>query len=149
MRQEGFTLIELLLTISIIGFIATMSLITFDNTRIKAREAKMNSDLRQIILAIDLARADKNKVLGDITGSFCSACACSGGYETSSCIDRFNYAFRALGFPGLLKDPWGIPYILDENEYEWSWDQCRCDTVHSAGHSANILINPFLCDKCH
>lgn len=158
MDEAGFTLVELLLTISIIGFLATMSLITFDNTRLKARDARMNADLTQIILAIDLARNTKNTVLGGngagqgVTGRYWSEGHCipgpwNGSFSDPLCLTYMNDAFRAIGFPQAPIDPWGHPYLIDENELENG--NCNCDIIHSYGHSAGIKLTPYICNKCN
>ena len=33
----------------------------------------------------------------------------------------------------MLRDPWGSPYTLDENEREGGPTDCRLDTIRSAG----------------
>ncbi|MBU2264316.1 type II secretion system GspH family protein [Patescibacteria group bacterium] len=53
-KSKGFTLIELLVVISIIGFLATASMVVFNNVRMKARDTKRKSDLKQLSTAIQL-----------------------------------------------------------------------------------------------
>ena len=45
-------MIELLVVISIIGFLATASMVVFNSARMKARDAKRVADLRQIAVAL-------------------------------------------------------------------------------------------------
>lgn len=56
----GFTLIELLVVIVIIGIIATLTTITLISVRVKARDARRISDLKQISSALELYMADNN-----------------------------------------------------------------------------------------
>lgn len=53
-KNSGFTLIELLVVISIIGFLATASIVVLNSARIKARDSRRKADLAQIRKALDL-----------------------------------------------------------------------------------------------
>jgi len=55
----GFTLIELLVVISVIGFLASASIVALNIARIKTRDAKRTADLKQIATALELYY-DKN-----------------------------------------------------------------------------------------
>jgi len=53
-KPSGFTLIELLVVISIIGFLASASMVAFNSARIKARDSRRKTDLTLIRKALDL-----------------------------------------------------------------------------------------------
>lgn len=53
-KTKGFTLIELLVVISIIGFLATLALVSLRDARTKSRDAKRIADLKQVNTAIQL-----------------------------------------------------------------------------------------------
>jgi prepilin-type N-terminal cleavage/methylation domain-containing protein len=47
-RRSGFTLIELVVVVTIIGILASLSVVRFGNTKQRAIEAKMRTDLRTL-----------------------------------------------------------------------------------------------------
>lgn len=54
MKKRGFTLIELLVVIAILGIIATMVLSQVNKARIKSRDARRLSDLKEMKLALSV-----------------------------------------------------------------------------------------------
>ncbi len=59
--QKGFTLIELLVVIAIIGLLATIVLVSVNKAREKARDSRRKSDIRQMMLALEMYYSDKGK----------------------------------------------------------------------------------------
>ncbi|MGE0461406.1 MAG: type IV pilin protein [Vicinamibacterales bacterium] len=59
--EGGFTMIELLVVISIIVILASMGMVQYRNSVIRAREAVLKEDLFRMRDAIDQYYADKNK----------------------------------------------------------------------------------------
>ena len=59
-RKRGFTLIELLVVISIIGFLATLALVSLNSARMKARDARRVSEMKAIQTAIEMYANDHN-----------------------------------------------------------------------------------------
>jgi len=57
-QKEGFTLIELLVIIAIIGLLASIVLVSVGPSRKKARDARRESDIRQINLAMEMCYDD-------------------------------------------------------------------------------------------
>ncbi len=53
-QKKGFTLIELLVVIAIIGLLATLSVVSLNNARERARDSRRVSDIRQIQTALEL-----------------------------------------------------------------------------------------------
>ena len=99
--------------------------------------------------AIFIARVLEEKPLTEITGSNCSLCACRYGGEhpthpltdfpeTHACYTRGKETLEKISEASgmdvrdFIKDPWGSPYLLDENEAENS-TYCRRDWILSAG----------------
>lgn len=58
-KEKGFTLIELLVVIAIIGLLSTLAVVALGNARLKARDAKRQSDLKVLQTAIELYMTDK------------------------------------------------------------------------------------------
>ena len=53
-NKKGFTLIELLVVISIIGFLASASVLMFNSARLKARDAARLADFKQLQTTLSL-----------------------------------------------------------------------------------------------
>ena len=89
----------------------------------------------QIRKAIIVVREGQKKALRYITGSACSECPCRGVANLNQlpanhpCIISMTNAFNRIGLP-LMRDPWGSPYLINENELEVA---CLEDSITSAG----------------
>ena len=93
------------------------------------------------------AKTAAGRPLFAVTGENCTSCGCEGRDlrtvpEGDVCRRKWQAASQALGraagaSPGeldrLARDPWGSPYLLNENEAESPDFPCLPDVVASAG----------------
>ena len=182
--HKGFTLVELLVVLAIISIIMSILIISYTDARIQARYMIAEQSMRQIIGALDVAYAREGGTVMRITGSVCTMCPCrdynqDSGYPlwtvrddsppgnaflANQCLSRWRSALEeinakssglALDTDGLLFDPWGSPYLLDENELEYASDPCRRDWLRSAGRDGikntsddYVIRLPFRSAQC-
>lgn len=59
-KQHGFTLIELLIVVAIIGILASIAVPNFLQAQIKAKTARVVSDMRTISTGLEMYRLDRN-----------------------------------------------------------------------------------------
>lgn len=100
-RSKAFTLIELLVVIAIIGLLSSVVLVSTGPTRAKARDARRQADIRQIVSAMELCYDDKT---------------CSGGNgQQYPLISSGTGPTRITGYMDIMpKDP------STNVEYTWS-----------------------------
>ncbi len=145
-KSTGFTLVELLVVLAIIGVLATLIITSMGSARTKAYKAKARNDISQFVKAATIAQMESGKTLREITSSGCSEWTCRGRYirdisASDSCYTAWSNALTKIqnaagGISGLnqmIRDPWGSPYGLDENEGESGPTDCRRDSIKSAG----------------
>lgn len=76
MRNKAFTLIELLVVIAIISLLASVVFASLNSARMKARDARRLTELKQFKVAIELFFDKNNRVPAD-------ACGGDGSYSSS------------------------------------------------------------------
>jgi len=152
--NKGFTLIELLVVISIIGVLAAVTLASLSDARISAQYVVAEANMRQIEKS--LAASDNLNGLIQITGRGCSGCQCrpaSGAPadlrnipSSSLCFTHWQTSLNLINdsttyfsdVSGFYRDPWGSPYLLDENENEFPADPCRRDRLRTVGADGRL-----------
>lgn len=139
----GFTIVELLITIVVVAVIAAVTVVGYTGFQDRARRSKMDSDIKTIVNAIQLARINNAQNLRYITGYTYTAGPCvshpSGTNlaalpNNDPCITTYLSSLNAISAAsgvqlGDVRDPWGRPYFIDENESETGPSYCTKDTV--------------------
>jgi prepilin-type N-terminal cleavage/methylation domain-containing protein len=135
-NEKGFSLIEMMTVVAIMGILTSIALPRI-NSGADAIKAKQVTTEMAAALATIKSRHFTGQTLKDITGSACIACeqgrAIGTDPSTWSNIAAADYAWKVMGYPSTPRDPWGRPYILDENDGEFGPSDCRYDAIYSAG----------------
>lgn len=111
MNRKGFTLIELLVVIAIIGLLSTLAVVALGSARVKARDSKRLSDLKQLQTALELYYTDNAAYPNQANialGSANYACLNASGFTTTGCANPYmalvpvdpksgNYTYSAAG----------------------------------------------------
>ena len=131
-RQTGFTIVELLIVIVVIGILAAITVVAYNGIQERAHQSKIDSDMRNLETAINLARVNNGSSTSGVTNNNASGSPCWGkptGTDlaaldsTDGCWNSYNTALNKIStmsgtdVRGLV-DPWGRPYYIDENEGE-------------------------------
>lgn len=148
-HSHGFTLIELLVAIAIIGILSTVVLASVVTARNNALTTTAKANLAQFRKIVIMARNDTGKTLLQLSGNGCSRCAtaCASPNDlrhvpdTNGCQSAWHNSLTniqnrtSLGtsLANLERDPWGSPYLMDENEGEFVAMPCSPDSVSSVG----------------
>lgn len=131
--QKAFTLIEVLVVISIIGLLSVVVMIAIRSARTQASLTRLQADAKSILTQVNLVRTTD---LISYTGNSCTMCffdTVNKVNSQSAMIVQLNNSWTAIGFAASPMDPYGSPYLLDENEDQFPGDPCQYDTVYSAG----------------
>ncbi|MBU1557672.1 prepilin-type N-terminal cleavage/methylation domain-containing protein [Patescibacteria group bacterium] len=99
-KEKGFTLIELLVVIAIIGILSSVVLASLNSARLKARDAKRVSDLKQLQLALEMFYDDNSAYPVSTTYAGISALTTNlvnSGYIAAMPIDPSSNSFGYIG----------------------------------------------------
>ena len=167
---KGFTLIELLVVIAIIGILSSVVIASLSTARTRAQYAAAEEEMSQVVKDFILAQGGAHETLLQITGSGCSDCICRTGASlknvptSNSCytawlndVTRVQTATNGYvtNLTTLMRDPWGSPFTLDENEGESGVNPCVPDTFRTVGADGiwgtsddYVIAIPFFLSQC-
>lgn len=106
-KKNGFTLIELLVVIAIISLLASVVISSFNGVRSKLRNVKTRAELRQIIIALELAKNSNNRYPLSASGGASWSCLKPSG----TCWRGSYSALSAQGITELAPYLSTIPLI--------------------------------------
>ncbi len=82
MKNRAFTLIELLVVIAIISLLSSIVMVSLNTARIKGRDSKRLSDMKELQTALELYRLDHNSYPPSVPscgGNWCHFCGVPNG----------------------------------------------------------------------
>ena len=121
---------ELLIVIVVIGILAAISIVAYNGIQDRARQTKTSSDLSLLKKASVMARENNSQTLAQASGSTGTAFNCTSKpdgtdlstlHKSDSCwLDYYQFLNNISTASGVdirgITDPWGRPYMIDENE---------------------------------
>lgn len=140
-RSTGFTLMELLISISIIGILLAIGMVSYGTINKQSRDTRRKSDIEQIRAALEMYRADKGYYPNAGGGTFIEASLglsndlVTGGYIAVLPRDpkpnSMHYEYKATNVSG--GNYYG--YCLSAQlEAEDPADSCTPDTAYNQNY---------------
>jgi len=142
LKQQGFTLFELLVVIAIIGLLSSMTTYFVNNARIRARDARRLSDMRQIQSALEMYYDDNlyyPQIKQARTGDEVDGCGPDDGEPQGKWCTLFTALSDYIAKP--IQDPKGL-----QTDFRYYYDADSGDSYQSYGlmcrleHPANFSL---------
>lgn len=135
MNKKGFTLIELLVVIAIIGLLSTLAVVALGSARVKARDSKRLSDLKQLQTALELYYTDQN--------AYPSGSGVGLGAGNYKCLNASGWAATGCSSPymgSVPTDPNAGAYTYTAASSSYAVTASLEGTVN--GLSAGVTLSP-------
>jgi prepilin-type N-terminal cleavage/methylation domain-containing protein len=160
-KKEGFTIVELLVVTAIVALLSTIVIASLSSARTRSKVSTSRSNLRAIADAVFMATGDTGKSLYILTGrhwtgQYCVSypgsvldlrnsvgqCYTDWSSTVGVIVSAASSSYK-LDPSKLLRDPWGSPYYLDENE-STAFGCTQYDALVSPGPDGilNDPVNP-------
>ena len=144
LNPKGIIAVEIMLITSFMVFLGAVVFFIIVKNQVREKYSEAKSELNLLNSIAKDARNITGKTIREITLNDCSACICKDDLRnissTKSCFLNWSNALGYLknhagvqNIDELWRDPWGSPYLLDENEREGGPSDCRSDTITTAG----------------
>jgi len=115
-NKQGFTLIELLVVIAIIGLLSTLSILALNSARIRSRDARRISDVRQIQTALEMYYNDNNdypdSTTTDLVPTFMKAIPIPPTPSDGGCGPTPVYTYASTGTVAASDRSYTLEYCL-------------------------------------
>jgi len=137
--KKGFTLIELLIVVVIIGVMASITVIGLNSIRVKSRDAKRISDMRQIQSALEWYKNDNNTYPSAITA----------GQALVGAINSQTYMKQIPAAPGKNDGSCttdNYEYTPDNSYTSYHINYCLGGAVQSAGPANCQAVPGSICN---
>ncbi len=153
-KSRGFTLIELLVVIAVIGLLSSIVLVSVGPARAKARDARRQSDIRQISLAMEMCYDDA--ACGAGAGKYLDKC------DAATCVnavtkidDNSDPLYLTVPVDPTNVDPYQYTWTNGTNQYYCVYARLEapasttwfCASNKGVG-SKVVVAAPTLADCC-
>lgn len=136
-RRSGFTLVEITMAISLLSVLTAVAIPQIERMAIKAREARLKSDLRTVREAIDRMAADTGRYPGTIDILRMTSAPTTGTWGPDSSPWNPSVVQAPLG--GVDPAKWRGPYlnrdiVIDSYFSDYSIGMSPLGNVHTNGY---------------
>ncbi|MGB3945436.1 MAG: prepilin-type N-terminal cleavage/methylation domain-containing protein [Candidatus Saccharimonadales bacterium] len=115
---SGFTIVELLIVVVVIGILAAISLVAFNNTQARARDNVRYTDAKAIVKALELYKTDNGTYpVTSVTATSSCGAGHTNGYSYSTATD--GSWLKPLVDGGYLSKPPSPPNQSCSNYYRY------------------------------